>query len=102
MLTLQNRQFIERFVTDRHGRQFKLVFAVATIDGQLRAQLVSAEEIKALGGRVSNKKEVFCLPCASSSLKSPVSNLYFSANIVSPFIELFFFTSQPTRAPSYN
>ena len=108
MLTPQvNSQFVEKIFTDRAGRQFRMVFLVALVDGEIKGRLVSVEQIGQrqetrdlrLGGKCSSG--LLCLPTAAE-IKSLISNLQSPAiHVVSPYNELFFFTSQPTRAPSF-
>lgn len=99
MLTLyQKPQFVERVVTDRNGRCFRLVFLVASINGELKARLVSAIP---LGGSFKCASEVPCLPVAASEPANDTPYLPASTPVVSPYLELLFFVSQPTRAPSF-
>jgi hypothetical protein len=103
-LALQSGQFISRIFTDITGQQFRLTFFVTMVDGEARGHLISAQPISTparlrLAGSCS-ASGTFCLPIACP--KKEVGTAYIPAYtpIVSPFTELFFFTSQPTRAPS--
>ncbi len=94
MLTPYSRsKFVTKILTSATGEQFQVVFLVAIIDGKIQAQAVSAEPI-------AQASSVIFLP--SISQKNPVTFAYATASApaVSPFSHLFFFNSQPTRAPS--
>ena len=93
MLTPQLRsQFVTKILTSADGSQYKVVFLVALVNGEVKAQMISAEPV--------SKAVPICLPCAS--VKSPATFVYkaSSTGVVSPFNTLFFYNSQPTRAPS--
>ena len=94
----QGGRFIEKIFTDQNGQQFKLVFFVALINGEVKGTLVSA---KPIAKNSFNAQDLVCLPI--SVPQNDVITEYIPAYtpIVSPFNELFFFTSQPTRAPSF-
>ncbi len=104
LTTYKQPQFIEKILTDSFGRQYRVLFAVSFIDGEIRGRVVSATQIerslKLVAGSQENRTN-FCLPCAKSSQLLPSSSkLPAASSIVSPYIELYFFNSQPTRAPS--
>lgn len=93
MLTPHLRsQFVTKILTSADGKQYKVVFLVALVNGEVKAQMISAEPVV--------KAAPICLPCASQ--KTPVTFVYTPASVpvVSPFNILFFYNSQPTRAPS--
>lgn len=106
-LALPRGQFITRDYTDATGQQFRLTFFVTMVDGEVRGRLVSAQptgksyEIGAMRLEGSCSGSAFCLPSASHKLLPHTSYLLSPALLVSPYTELFFFMSQPTRAPSY-
>ncbi len=93
MLTPQLRsQFVTKILTSADGKQYKVVFLVALVNGEVKAQMISAEPVV--------KDAPICLPI--SLQKSPTTFTYipsFSPKI-SLFDSLFFFNSQPTRAPA--
>lgn len=99
----RQQQFIEKVLADSFGRQYRVLFAVSFIDGEIRGRVVSATPIerslKLVAGSQENRTN-FYLPCAKSVSLPSSSKLPASSSIVSPYIELYFFTSQPTRAPS--
>jgi len=109
MLTphLQSR-FAEKILTDRTGRQFRVLFLVSLVDGEVRAQFVSAQPIfnatnAALPGRVAKSTpwSKLCLPCTKAAAKIISSRVKSRSRVASPyFSSLEFFMSQPTRAPS--
>ncbi len=96
-------KFISKIFTDCSGRQFRLTFLVAVVNGELKGRLVSAEPLaqtaNVLTGSVSDG--AFCLPITFSNKKPATEYVSDFAPVVSPYIELYFFTSQPTRAPSH-
>lgn len=93
MLTPHLRsQFVTKTLTGADGREYKVVFLVAVVNGEVKAQVISATPVV--------EAAPLCLPVAS--IKAPVNFAYIapSTPAVSPFNTLFFFDSQPTRAPS--
>src|ERR1035437_4158582 len=109
MLTpnLQSR-FIEKVLTDRNGQQFRVLFLVSLVDGEVRGQIISAqpifEAVKAVGlpGRVYKGSPCtkLCLPCTKAATKIIESKVKSWSRVASPYYSsLEFFMSQPTRAP---
>lgn len=92
---LQSR-FITRILTSPTGEKFEVIFLVHFVDGKFQAQVVSAKPISE-----SREKPSACLPSCKISSEDNFS--YFPAfyPIISPFKDLLFFTSQPTRAPAF-
>ena len=111
MLTphLQSR-FIEKVLTDRNGQQFRVLFLVSLVNGEVRGQIVSAQPIfetaKTPGfpGRVQgciSGKSLFAVH--KSRRKNHQSKVRTWSRVASPYYSsLEFFMSQPTRAPSFN
>ena len=107
-LALQDGQFLSRVFTDLSGQQFRLTFFVTIVAGQPRGHLFSAQPLKS-GGRTSRlslsggcaSSQNLCLPSATHKLLPHISYLISPALFISPYTELFFFTSQPTRAPNF-
>ncbi|MEK7609568.1 MAG: hypothetical protein AAB470_00410 [Patescibacteria group bacterium] len=110
---LQHGQFLSRIFTDQSGQQFCLIFFVTIVVGEAHGHLVSAQPMKREGQTFtslrlsgscassnSSSGQIFCLPIACP--KREVETIYIPAYtpIISPFTELYFFMSQPTRAPS--
>ncbi len=94
MLTPQLRsQFVTKVLSSPTGEKCKVVFLIALIDGEVKAQVVSATPI-------SEKAEVACLPAPISKSKTVFTYTPAFSEILSPFNNFFFFNSQPTRAPS--
>ena len=105
MLTPYRPQFIEKIMTDASGRRFRVLFAVSFVNGEVRGRVISAEPIehKSLelrGESYEKSTETLCLPYVAIAIITPTSYLLSPALFISPFSELFFFTSQPTRAPN--
>ncbi len=97
-------QLVEKIFTDQFGRQFRMVFLVTVIDGELKGRLVSAEQLSAnsprLQGTTSEASEILSLPIFEMQKEVVTEYVPAFTPVVSPYTELFFFTSQPTRAPS--
>jgi len=97
MLTPYKPQFVEKIFTDQMGQQFRLVFLVTIIDGEVKGRLVSAQPI---AKSVAEQPCATCLPVTLNIKKGDTAYIAPSVPVVSPYNELFFFISQPTRAPS--
>mgnify|MGYP000225673804 CR=1 FL=1 len=84
-------QFVTRIIANEAGEQFKVVFLVTLVNGKPEAQIISAEPLS---------QKVYALP--TPVIKTKVVYTYRPAfsPVVSPLNSLFFFNSQPTRAPS--
>ena len=101
-------KFVTKVLTSHTGEQFRVVFLVSLVNGEVRAQVVSAESI---GGHKNEatalidlgevQKTAFqCLPISCSQATVEAGLSYGFVSQVSPFTSLLFFMSQPTRAPS--
>ena len=104
MLTVSHQhQLVEKTFTDRSGRQFRMVFLVAVVDGELKGRLVSVSEVRPRGSLSGGptSETILCLPISISRNEVVTEYIPAYAPIVSPFNELYFFVSQPTRAPSH-
>ncbi len=107
MLTVShysNKGTFSKIIQSKNGSLMRVSFEVYEFEGSIKGRVISVEPVISLENRelrMENRgNATLCLPCASSNLKSLVSNLYF-ASVESPYIELYFFNSQPTRAPAY-
>ena len=99
MLTVSAQpRFIEKVFTDQAGRKFRCVFLVALVGGELKGRLVSAELISQ---SFASAEPIPCLPFTCPKNETETVYVAPAAPVVSPYNELFFFTSQPTRAPSF-
>ena len=97
-------EFLSQIFTDASGRHFKLTFLVINVNGELKGRLISATPIaasKLYGTPGSQNSKIFCLPIFAETKKAATLYTPAYAPIVSPFHELYFVTSQPTRAPSF-
>jgi hypothetical protein len=102
-------QFVSRIFTDLSGRQFRMTFLVAVVNGELKGQLVSVQPISVshlqLTGETLNdlqtREGIVCLPIYCPKKKAETAYVPGFTPVISPYTELFFFTSQPTRAPSF-
>ncbi|HEY4494515.1 MAG TPA: hypothetical protein VJC02_00245 [Candidatus Paceibacterota bacterium] len=98
MLTPFSRsKFVTKVLTSHSGEQFKVVFFVTLIDGKLKADIVSIEPISS---SIKNTQNIF-LPIFNKEKSVTFSYTKASHSVVSPFNNLFFFNSQPTRAPAF-
>ncbi len=94
-------RFIRKNFTDASGRQFRLTFLVALVDGEMKGRLVSAEPIAfaQLDGEVSDGS--FYLPIAIPQNEASTEYVPAFTPVASPYFSLdFLIHSQPTRAPS--
>ena len=90
-------RFVEKILTDASGRQFRVVFAVSFVGGEVRGHIVSATEIKALETRT------LCLSGTCAAVKGATEYVRAFTPVASPYFSLeFLINSQPTRAPAYN
>ena len=95
-------RFVEQVFTDQSGQQFRLSFLVALVNGELRGRLVSVQPLSsARNTQCSIVNDQFCLPIVCPKKKAETEYVPAYVPVVSPYIELYFFTSQPTRAPSF-
>jgi len=93
-------RLVEKVLTDASGRQYRVVFAVSFVGGEVRGRIVSATEIKAVSGQVAGQ---LCLPAFCAKQKHDTEYIPAFAPVVSPYFSLeFLINSQPTRAPSHN
>ena len=100
----QGGRFIEKLFIDQNGQQFKLTFFVALVNGEVKGKLISAQPVSrrsdlssVRGGSTSG---AVYLPISLSVNETITEYIPGYVPFVSPYSELFFFTSQPTRAPS--
>jgi|SRR3989338_9987046 len=106
LLTQFQPKYVEKILTNEKGEQFRVVFLVAFVDGQIKAKIVSMERVgegcttqnSSFGDETS---KVLRLPELKKSEHQEFSYTPFFSDQVSPFYPLFFFNSQPTRAPSF-
>ena len=93
----QGGRFIEKVFTDQNGQQFKLIFFVALVNGEVKGTRVSAQPISKSS---FTTQDTVCLPISIPKNETTTEYIPAYVPVVSPFTKLFFFTSQPTRAPS--
>ncbi len=108
MLAIQNQpQFISRVFTDQSGRQFRMLFLVVVVDGELKGRLISVEplpvtarpRLAGVGGEVPPH---YYLPITCTSKKPSTEYVHSFAEVVSPYFSVdFLINCQPTRAPSH-
>lgn len=103
MLTPYRPQFIEKIIYDDFGHQFRVIFAVSYINGEVKGRIVSAEPIALIRGSVSARESFTCLQCATLAGRAPIeSHLINRKSFVSPYFSMeFLINSQPTRAPAF-
>lgn len=98
--TYTGGRFIEKVCSDAFGRQFRVVFFVALVDGELKGRLVSAELIAQ--GPASFQASPLCLPITLPATEYAEDIAPAFTPSVSPYFSIeFLMTSQPTRAPSF-
>lgn len=97
MLTTHLRsQFVTKTLTSSTGEQFRVVFLIALVSGEVKAQVVSVTPLS------TKTTTTPCLPGVHTKVLISFTYTPPSVPKLSFFNSLFFFTSQPTRAPSYN
>lgn len=94
-LTRTDVQIIEKVVNTKNG-VFLARFAVANIAGTFKWKLI---EMVPMASEETLSNKVILLE-SPKTLQAVTFVEPIVQKIVSPFIELFFFTSQPTRAPN--
>jgi len=97
-----NSQFVEKILTDRYGRQFRCLFLVALVDGEVRVKLVSTQQIyRHLTSVNPVNSAKLCLSLFGVSKKTLTNCVWLP--IVSYFApkDFSFVMSQLTRAPSF-
>jgi hypothetical protein len=88
-------KFVEKILTSANGERFRVLFLVTLVNGEVKAQIVSAKPILA--------RPTLAIG-SSDTIKEKHNTEYIPSNIpeVSPYFLLeFLINSQPTRAPSY-
>ena len=96
----QHKGIAERVIRTRNGSLARIRFEVIDVDGNLRARVISVEPIYELETSQKNPAASLCLAGFTGETESEPLIIPGYQPIVSPFSELFFFNSQPTRAPS--
>lgn len=100
MLAISNKQLnsiFERIIKDKNGILVRVRFIVVEVNGEFRPQIISAEPV------VSKAES---RPCVSLPKPCEKVDVIFEYTKPKPrqsfyFNDLFFFNSQPTRAPSF-
>ncbi|MFA6535851.1 MAG: hypothetical protein WC250_00295 [Candidatus Paceibacterota bacterium] len=99
----QTGQVFERVLRTKTGTLARVKFLVMEFEGKPWVKVLSIEAIE--GGIRNNelgirRGKILCLPCLKTKEILPEVEKAIDEEIESPFFELFFLTSQPTRAPS--
>jgi hypothetical protein len=100
MLTVPNfvqKGIFERIVRSRTGTLMRVHFEVYEVNGELKGKVLRVEPILSINGSVEGAK---CLTGASAANSAFLEYISPLKSVLSPYIELYFFNSQPTRAPS--
>jgi hypothetical protein len=96
-------EFVSRVFTTQDGRQFRMTFLVSVVKGEMKGRLVSVQPLanSTINQQPSTSNQFF-LPISCPAHSTVTEYVAAFAPVVSPYTELYFFTSQPTRAPSHN
>jgi hypothetical protein len=96
MLTIQpQKKIVEKILTTRAGKQVRVTFAVVETAGNIEFKVLSVAPIIA----IEQKTVILGLPgTVARNVVETVSHTF--ETLVSPYVSLFFFDSQPTRAPN--
>lgn len=100
MLTTYKPQFLEKVIVYPDGRQFRLIFLVAIVNGELKGRLVSVQPIAESNSAIPHSECAIMLPVLANEAKPQTAYIFNYKPIVSPYDSLRYFVSQPTRAPS--
>lgn len=100
--SLSKPQILSKIFTDAYGRQFRLSFYVAIVDGKIKAHLLSATPLdRVVGSLPGGFSKPLCLPVICSAYIADTIYISNLNTLVSPFFSIeFLINSQPTRAPS--
>lgn len=90
-------QLVTKLVTTTTGKQFEVVFLISIIGGKVNARIVSAHPTQAPQG---DTKTELALPSPKLSTEYAEPESIPTPFFADLYDELFFFTSQPTRAPA--
>ena len=102
MLTPNRYQFLEKLYTSPTGEQFKVLFLVHLVNGELKGRVVSIKPVPNAVQALKGECSVKCLPCLNKSKRIDGSVISIYASVVAPYFSLeFLINSQPTRAPAY-
>ncbi len=93
-------KYFEKILTNAEGQQFRVLFLVALVNGELKAQIISAEPLTQ--PLATKTQEVACLPVYKEKQSHSYTYTPSFAPILSPLNDFFFFMSQPPRAPSFS
>ena len=99
-------KFVEKVLTSASGEQFRVLFLVTFVNGELKGRVVSvipivnSKWLMINGKKLSDMDNGCFLPAPSIENYSPFT-INYSPTTKSPYIELYFFNSQPTRAPAF-
>jgi hypothetical protein len=93
-------KYVEKIVTTAEGTKFRVLFLVRLIGGEFKAQIISAEPIFDTETTPLANPDTLYLPVFNEKQIHEYTYSPSCAPILSPLVELSFFMSQPTRAPS--
>jgi hypothetical protein len=103
-------KLIEKFYTRADGKTIRVLFLVALVGGELKAKLISAELADNYASEKSSCSDYFTDFTRQSGIsflpvecKKSINHFQYIpsySGIISPYNQLTFFISQPTRAPS--
>lgn len=87
------QKIVERVLRNASGERFRVVFLLSLVDGSVQARILSATPL-------FKRHAYACLPCIEDTRATDFPYTAAFAHVYSWFDELFFFMSQPTRAPA--
>lgn len=97
MLTLRPQQkIVEKILIARNGGRVRVTFAVIETAGNIEFKVLKVTPIVAS----IKGPAILALPGKIKDSVAPATTATFTT-FVSPYVSLFFFDSQPTRAPSF-
>lgn len=94
-------QIISKIFTSGDGQQFRMVFLVVLVNGEVKGKLLSVQPLSNRASSVRGENTYPSLPVFIQAKKIVTEYISSFAPIISPYSRLLFFTSQPTRAPAF-
>lgn len=114
LIPITQSRFIEKILTDSFGRQYRVLFAVSFVDGEIKGRVISATLIQTtaqlrgdsaacrLTSSARNDSKAFFLPGSCAQINAESESLPTFETFASPYFSLeYLLNSQPTRAPSH-
>ncbi|MCX6715792.1 MAG: hypothetical protein NT077_02090 [Candidatus Taylorbacteria bacterium] len=99
-------KFIEKTITDCYGRQFRALFLVSLVNGEVKGRLISfqpiSKEVAAITGTRTDTDCGSYLPASTTKKGTDTPYIAAFSSVVSPYFSALeiFLSTQLTRAPA--